>query len=589
MGCETPRVIRFAAFEVDVKAREVRKHGRRVRLQDKPFQVLQSLLEHPGEIVLRDELRDRLWPADTFVDFDNGLNNAVNKVRRLLGDSPAAPKYIETVGRRGYRFIGAVETPVQVALPSIQLSVSKSTSQSGWAPAVAVVSSLAVLPLANLSRDADQEYFSDGMTDALISQIAGIRALRVISRHSSMRYKGSRAATAKIARELGVDALIEGTVLRVGARVRVTVRLVHAATDSLLWSGEWDRALEDLLLVQSEIAHAVAQEVRAVITPAEARRFARISSIDPEAYDAFLRGRFFWNQRTRESLLRSVDYFRKAIARAPLFAEAHAAVAEAMGPLGYLGFLPPQEATPAMKAAATTALSIEPDLVEGLNALAACAAFHEWRLAEAEALFLRAIAVNPNYVLTYMWYGQLLENTGRQDANVETRAVAVRLDPLNLRAGAALGIALFLAGRTDEGIARLQSTLELDQNYFFARDHLARIDVARGRLAEAIATFESIGADGSLGHALGIAGRTDKAQMILRQLEERAHTEYVSPFRIALVHMGLGDRHAALCNLERAFEIRAVDLSEVNVDPRFAPLAGEPRFVALLQRMGLTA
>jgi len=589
MATETPRVLRFAAFEVDVKAGEVRKHGRRVRLQDKPFQVLQSLLEHPGEIVLREELRARLWPADTFVDFDNGLNNAVNKVRRLLGDSPAAPKYVETVGRRGYRFIGAVETPVQVALPSIHLPVSKSTSQSGWAPAVAVVSSLAVLPLVNLSHDAEQEYFSDGMTDALISQIARIRALRVISRHSSMRYKGSRAATARIARELGVDALIEGTVLRAGARVRVTVQLVHAATDSLLWSAEWDRALEDLLLVQSEIARAVAQEVRAVITPDEARRFARVSSIDPEAYDAFLRGRFFWSQRTRESLLRSVDYFRKAIARAPLFAEAHAAVAESMGPLGYLGFLPPHEATPAMKAAATTALSIEPDLVEGLNALAACAAFHEWRLTEAEELFLRAIAVNPNYVLTYMWYGQLLENTGRQEANVETRAVAVRLDPLNLRAGAALGIALFLAGRTDEGIARLQSTLDLDQGYFFTRDHLARIDVARGRLPEAIAAFQAIGADGSLGHALAMAGRTDEARMVLRRLEERAHTEYISPFRIALVQVGLGDRDAALCSLERAFEIRAVDLSEVNVDPRFAPLAGEPRFVALLQKMGLTA
>jgi TolB-like protein/Flp pilus assembly protein TadD len=587
MGTETPRVLRFAAFEVDVKAGEVRKHGRRVRLQDKPFQVLQSLLEHPGEIVLREELRARLWPADTFVDFDNGLNNAVNKVRRLLGDSPSAPKYVETVGRRGYRFIGAVETPVRVALPSIQLPVSSSTTRSGWAPAAAVVSSLAVLPLANLSDDAEQEYFSDGLTDALISQIAGIRALRVISRHSSMRYKGSRAATAKIARELGVDALIEGTVLRVGARVRVTVQLVDAATDSLVWSGEWDRALEDLLLVQSEIARAVAQELRAVITPDEAGRFARVSSVDPEAYDLFLRGRFFWSQRTREGLLRSVDYFRKAIARAPLFAEAHAAIAESMGPLGYLGFLPPHEATPAMKAAATTALSIDPDLVEGLNALAACAAFHEWRLAEAEALFQRAIAVNPNYVVTYMWYGQLLENTGRQEANVETRAVAVRLDPLNLRAGAALGIALFLSGRADEGIARLQSTLELDPNYFFAREHLARIDVARGRLTEAIDTFQSIGADGSLGHALGLAGRTGEARAILLKLQERAHTEYVSPFRIALVQIGLGDRDAALSSLERAFEIRAVDLSEVKVDSRFAPLAAELRFAALLQKMGL--
>jgi len=356
-------VVRFGVFEVDFKAGEVRRHGRRLRLQEKPFQVLQALLERPGDVVSRDELRAHLWPVDMFVDFDNGLNNAINKVRRTLGDSVAAPSYVETVGRRGYRFIGTIEADMLTLARSPPL---------GWVPvSPPMVSSLAVLPLANLSGHEDEEYFSDGMTDALISQIAGIRSLRVISRQSIVRYKGSRASMPKIARELGVDSLIEGTVLRVGGRVRISVQLVHGPTDRHLWSGRWDRDVSDVLIVQSEIARAVADAVAATVTADEAFRLTRVSNINPAAYDAYLKGRFFWRQRTREGLLRSVEYYRKAITIEPTFALAHAAEAESYGPLGYLAFLPPHESTPAMRAAATRALELDPELVEGLTALAA--------------------------------------------------------------------------------------------------------------------------------------------------------------------------------------------------------------------------
>jgi TolB-like protein len=526
-------------------------------------------------------LRDRLWAADTFVDFDNGLNNAVRKVRRVLSDSADHPRYVETVGRRGYRFIGPIER--------IALAAPHAPGAIGWAPTggFGSVSSLAVLPLVNLSAERDQDYFSDGMTDALVGQIARVRALRVISSQSTRRYKDSRAPISKIARELGVDAIVQGTALRSGDRVRITVQLVHGANDSYIWSGQWERSLADVLVLQSEIARTVAREVQAALTADETGRFERMGSIDPAAYDTYLRGRFFWNQRTRESLLRSIEYYERAIAIAPRFAVAHAAIAESLGPLGYLGFVSPGRSTPAMRAAATRALALDPELVEGLTALGACAAFHEWRWAEGEGHFQRAIAINPNYSTAFLWYGLLHENTGRQAENVAARRRALELDPYNLRAWAALGYALFLADRCDEAVARLQGALELDPNWFFARRDLALVDVAGGRLDQAIATFRSINEYGSLGHALARAGREAEAREALAALESRAATEYVSPYQIALVQIGLGECDAALGSLQRAFDMRAIDLSGVKVDPRFGPLAPDRRFAGLLRRMNL--
>ena len=577
-----PRLLRFGPFDVDLKAGEIRKHGRRLRIQERPFCVLQALLDRPGDVVSREELRARLWPADTFVDFDNGLNNAVRKLRGVLSDSADHPKYVETVGRRGYRFIGRIENAATE--PTWQGAVG-----AGWVPASAfpAVSSLAVLPLLNLSNDRDQEYFSEGMTDALVGQIATIRALRVVSSQSTLRYKGSHAPVSRIARELKVDAIVQGTVLRAGDRVRITVQLVHGTNDSYLWTGQWERALTDVLMLQGEIARTVAREVRAVRTPEQAGRFDEIGSIAPTAYDAYLRGRFFWRQRTREGLLRSIDYYQKAIAIDPTFATAHAAIAESWGPLGYLGFVSPDQSTPAMRAAATKALEIDPHLVEGLTALGACAAFHEWRWAEGEQHFQRAISVNPNYATASWWYGLLFENTGRQAENVAARRRALVLDPFNLRGRAALGYALFLNAQGDDAIAILQGTLELDPETFFARRDLALIDVARGRFDDAIAAFRAIGEWGSLGHALARSGRAADARVTLESLQHRARNEYVSPYQMALVQVGLGEHEAALCSLEQAFEAHAIDLSGVKVEPRFAPLVAAPRFAALLRRMNL--
>jgi TolB-like protein/DNA-binding winged helix-turn-helix (wHTH) protein len=610
--------IRFGPFELDTKAGELWKGARRVRLQDKPLRLLVTLLEHRGEIVTREELRERLWPGNVVVEFDNGLNNAVNKLRAALGDSVTEPQYIETVGRRGYRFLAPLAGDGETAAPPVAREAAtasdaappRSPTHTRWpwvAAAVAVavlvaaaatmlsqrsadvpeIRSLAVLPLENLSNDADQEYFSDGMTDALISRLAGIRSMQVISRQSVMRYKRSVAPLPTIAQELGVDAVIEGTVLRSADRVRVTVQLIHAASDRHLWSDQYERPLGDVIGLQAEIAASVAREVQATITPQETARLMASAAIDPEAYDLYLRGRYFWALRTEDGLRRSLDYFRRALEIEPRFAHAHAALAEAYGPLGYVGWMSPSEATPQMKASALRALELDPDLVEGLTALAACAAFHEWHWQEGEAYFRRALEVSGNYSTAYSWYGLLHENLGRQAENLEARRRAFELDPVWVGTGIAFGRALAMNGRTDEGIAQIKRTLELDPDHSLGLSWLGTIYATVGRYDEAIEAFKRAGDDGGLGHALAASGRRDEALAVLARLEQRARDSYVAPFSLALVHVGLGDHAAALAVLEHGFEIRDPALSGLGVEARFEPLAGDPRFIALLEQIGV--
>jgi TolB-like protein/DNA-binding winged helix-turn-helix (wHTH) protein/Tfp pilus assembly protein PilF len=611
----------FGPFELDTKAGELRRGGRRVRLQEKPLKLLQALVEQPGETLSRDELRTRLWPPPLVVDFDNGLNNAANKLRAVLGDSPSAPRYIETVGRRGYRFIGEVaahapasDVAAHAAAPdgwlpaprksttprrALQIMagaglVAAGAGLAAWLlrppPPVASdgrIESLAVLPLDNLSSDPEQEYFSDGMTEALIAQLAGVRSLRVMSRQSSMRFKNSASPMPAIAKELGVEGIIEGTVLRTGDRVRISVQLVHGPSDTHVWAEQYERPLDDVLALQAEIAQAVAAEVRAALTPQDEERLARPADIDAEAYDLYLRGRHLWSLRTEDGLRRSLEYFERVIALAPQFAPAHAAVAEAYGPLGYLGFMSPDEATPRMKAAALRALELDPNLVEGWTALGACAAFHEWRWEEGERHFERAVSLGPNYSTAFGWYGLLFENTGRQAENLAARRRAFELDPLWVGTGAAYGQALFFAGQADEGIAQLERTLELDPDHAVALSYLGLVYAGSARWDDAIAAFARAGNDGGLGHAYAMAGRRAEALEVRARLERRSAERYVSPFQLALVRLGLGDVAEALDALDAGFAIRDPGMSGLKVDPRFAPLAGEPRFRSLLERMGL--
>jgi TolB-like protein/DNA-binding winged helix-turn-helix (wHTH) protein/Tfp pilus assembly protein PilF len=607
---QLPAALRFGRFEVDRRAGELRKDGRRVKLQEKPFRMLEALLERPGEVVTRDQLRQRLWPADTFVDFDNSLNTVVNKVRAALGDAAESPRFVETLGRRGYRFIAPLEAlpaslppaPVPVAevrrrrpralaaviglvlVASVSLLVLRSWPRRGSSPPI---TSLAVLPLVNLSNDPEQEYFADGMTDALITDLASIRALRVISRQSVMAYKGSRKPLPQIARELGVDGVVEGSVARSAGRVRVTAQLVHAPTDRHLWARQYERDAQDLLALQSELSASIAREIRTVVTPEELARLGRPRATSVAAYDDYLRGRYFWNKRSEPDLQKGLAYFQHAVAEDPGFALAWAGIAESYGPLAYGGYMATAETAPRMRAAATRALELDDTLAEAHTALAACMAFQEWNWAAAESEFHRAIDVNPNYATAHAWYGLYLSGLSRFEEDVAQRTRALQLDPVSPVWNAGLGDALGRAGRLPEAARQLQKTLELDPDLSQAHVYLGEVYLREGRNDEAIVEFQKAKATGSLGYAYAVSGRAGEARRVLGELERLAAQRYVSPLEFAVVHAGLGQRDQAFSWLEKAFADRVPRLSGLRVDPRLASLHADPRFAGLLRRMNL--
>src|ERR1700730_8979486 len=338
--------IRFGVFEADFRAGELRKRGVKVKLQEQPLQILQMLVEHPGEVVTRDELQHKIWPADTFVDFEQGLYNGVRRLRDALKDSADKPRFIETLSRRGYRFIGAIDaSPRQIQ-------------------------SLAVLPLENLSRDPEQEYCAEVLPEALITTLAKIGELRVVSRTSAMQYKGARKPLPEIARELGVDAIVEGTVLRAGDRVRITAQLIDAPKEMHLWAESYERDLRDVLALQSEVAQAIARQVQVKLTPQDLAHFAQPHPVDPEAYEAYLKGRYHWNRRNAEGLGKAMQYFQQAIACDQTYAAAYSGLADCLSNLSWLCVFSPENGCAKAKELAAQALEMNPSLAESHASLA---------------------------------------------------------------------------------------------------------------------------------------------------------------------------------------------------------------------------
>src|SRR5215831_12890322 len=445
----SPRV-RFAAFEVDLQTGELFKHGRKIKLQTQSFLILASLLERPGEVLTREELCQKLWPSGVFVDFEVGLNAAINRLRNVLDDSPEKPRFIETLPRRGYRFIAPVEPSVQERLPQIR--------------------SLAVLPLENLTGDLAQEYFVDGMTDALITRLAQIAALRVISRTSAMHYKGTRKKLPEIARELNVDAVVEGSVVRSGSSVRITAQLVYAPSDRHLWANQYERNLTDILLLQAEVASAIANEVQVRLTPQERGRLASARLVNPEAYQAYLRGRLHWNKRTEEGMKKGLELFQQALDKDPSYALSHASVAECYNMMGFWGVAAPHEVSPKAKAAASKALDIDESLAEGHAARGWVQFAYAWDWAGAEKELQRAIELNPGYATAHQWYTHLLAYQGRyEDAFTEVQRT-LQLDPLSLVMNSNSAFIYLWARQYDQAIERANRTLECDP--YFAPPYL---------------------------------------------------------------------------------------------------------------------
>jgi TolB-like protein/Tfp pilus assembly protein PilF len=562
-------IIRFGPFEVDFRAGELRKNGSKVKLQEQPLQVLEILLRRPGEIVTREELQQKIWPADTFVDFDHGVYNAIKRLRKAVGDSSGTSRYVETVARRGYRFIGKIE---------------------GEAPRVP---SLAVLPLENLSRDPEQDYFAEGLTEALITTLAKIGNLRVVSRTSAMRYKGVHKAVREIARELGVNSIVEGTVLRSGRRVRITAQLIDAPQETHVWAESYERDMRDVLALQSEMAQAIARQIQIKLTPQEQAHFANVHSVNPEAYEAYLRGRYHWNRRSGEGLGKAVHYFQQAIVKDPTYAAAYSGLADCFCVLGIWGFVPPDEGCGKAKQLALQTLEMDRGVADAHASLAWTNMLYDYDFVAAEREFERSIELNPRYATAHQWFGFYLALMGRCEEGLTELKRAIHLDPLSIIINATLGIVYWCARRYDQQIEQFEKTLELDPHFALAHAGLGYAYMYKSINEPAIAELRK-GVQLSqhapiflawLGEAYAAGGDSDDAQKILEQLEQISKKRYVSPYHMARICAALGKKDEALRWLETGYRERAAWMVALRIEPRFDGLRSDPRFQDLVRRM----
>ncbi len=635
-------VVRFGTYEVSLQSGEVRKAGLRIRVQQQPMKLLEILLEHPGEVVTREELRRRVWPNEGFGDFDQALNIAVGKLRSALGDSAENPRFIETLPKRGYRFIADVSVVNADAHPrrpeseagdlpatgpghqpqgaglavapkprpwltgrvivAVALVIIVSLSiLSVWlfrsrGPAPAGIRSLAVLPLENLSGDASQNYFADGMTDELITDLAQISALRVISRTSVMVYKGARKPLPQIARELNVDAIVEGTVLRSGDQVRITAQLIEASTDKHLWSHSYEGELRDTLALQSRVASAIADQIRINLTPREQAALKNIKVVNPEAYESYLKGRYFWNKRTADGLKAALAYFKQAIEEDPNYAKAYSGLADTYALLGdwQYAVMTPKEAFPKAKAAAVQALELDSTLGEAHNSLAFVLDGFDWDLDAGGKEFQRAIELNPGYATAHHWYAWHLSLLGRYNEAIVEMRKAESLDPLSLIINADLAELLGLAHAYDESIRQSRKTIEMDPNFALAHNQLAQAYLQKHMYEEAVAELQKavkLSGDSptciaNLARAYVASGKRIEALKLLDDLKQRSNPGYSNASEIAMIYASLGDADQAMNWLEKGFEERFNP--GVLLRPGFDPLRSDPRFQSLLRRIGLT-
>jgi TolB-like protein/DNA-binding winged helix-turn-helix (wHTH) protein/Flp pilus assembly protein TadD len=629
-----PRRLRFGVFEADARLGELTKHGKRLPLQEQPFQLLAMLLERPGELVTREELRAKIWPQ-TIVDFDHGLNKAISKIRDALGDSAENPRFIETVARRGYRFLADVavvqDVPPHTAAgdPAVRADAASLArpevgTSSGQPPRALVwrlvgfglalvlaaavswtlytsrssvpkIRSLAVLPLKNLSGDVSQDYFTDGMTEELITQLGQISALRVISSTSVMLYKGVDKPVAEIARELNVQAVVEGSVLRSGDRVRITAQLIRVPADEQMWAQSYEGELRDTLALQSEVAQAVAEQIRATLSRRQQAVLRNPKTVSPAAYEDYLKGRYFWNKRTGDGLKKAIDYFNQAIETDPSYAEAYSGLADAYALSGdwEYGVVAPQDAFRQARAAATKALALDDSLGEAHTSLAFAFDLYAWDWAAAESEYKRAIELNPGYATAHHWYAWHLLVTGRNSEGIFELRRAESLDPLSLIISSDLADALCIAHLYDESVKQSEKTLGMDPNFAVAHYELGQALEQKHMHAEAITEFQraielsghSGAFDSNLAYTYAVSGRKGEAENIVKDLEAQPDKNPSADANIALVYVGLGDHDQAMVWLNKAYEARFNP--SILLRPGFDPLRADARFVDLRRRLGL--
>jgi TolB-like protein/DNA-binding winged helix-turn-helix (wHTH) protein/Tfp pilus assembly protein PilF len=635
----------FGPFYLDPAERTLLRAGRPIPLRPKLFDILMLLVENHGHIVDKEQLMSSVW-TEQFVEEGN-INKNISMLRQALGENDRGYKLIETVPKRGYRFVAEVrevnrDRDADLAIDSVTTSPVVTAEQdhssdsqvltAWWSPfgrtkfkrnlialllvtvvlfagllylgfsrnrrplARPPVASIVVLPFQNLSGDSAQEYFVDGMTDALIGDLAKIGALRVISRTSAMHYKGTNKSLPEIAKELNVDAVVEGTVQRSGDRVHVRAQLIHAASDSHLWAADYDRDLRDLLDLQSEVARAIAGEVRIRLTPTEQRLLAPKRTISREAVDNYLQGRYFYNRRTEQDMRKAISFFERAINADPNYAQAYAGLADSYNQLGtaMIGVMSPLEARRTAETAAKKAVEIDNQVAEA-HATLGFVNYFNWNWATAEDEFKRSIELNPNYASAHSQYAYYLVARGRFDESLAEINRAQELDPLSLSISSSRGFILEQARRYEEAIEQLRRVIAIDPNHYQAHYSLALTYVANNQFDEAINAAERAvevserapAALGVLGLAYGVAGRKREANQILSELLKLQTQRYVTPMAISFVYIGLGNKDQAFAWLEKGYQERANHIAFFKVNPTVDPLRSDPRFADFLRRVGL--
>jgi TolB-like protein/DNA-binding winged helix-turn-helix (wHTH) protein/Flp pilus assembly protein TadD len=612
---EQKHLLEFGDFQVDRDQRVLLRDGDLIPLAPKVFDTLLALVESGGRVMEKDELLKKIWPT-TFVE-ESSLARSVSTLRKVLGQDPDGQEYIQTIPKRGYRFIPEIR-PVPEQL-SEEVTAPPIRPKSGWSIAARAgalllalilagsaivllrtrgaaigqlqIRSIAVLPLQNLSRFTGQDYFSDGITDALITSLAQIRALKVISRTSVMRYKGTSKPLPDIARELGVDAILEGSVQRDGNRVRISAQLVRGSTDAHLWAKNYDRDISDVLRLEGEVATAIAQEIEVQVTPEAARHFRSFPKIPTAAQEEYLLAQYEQGKRDETHLQQAIHHFERAIEIEPNFAAAYAGLAHAWLQRGVWGAVAFREPEVPARTAAFKAIELDPDLAEAHAVLAQLLMIYDWAWVTAEQEFHRAIELDPNGVYAHAYYAILLEGLGRFPEAISEVQRALTLDPLSATVESEYGRVLFRARRYEEAIRHLQRSIELDPQTYGSYWRLADVYEQIGRTQEALALIRQElqmrdaepMQSAELASIYALIGRRGDAVNILSHV---AGSDYYrgGAQTIALAYFALGDRDRGFQWLTRAFDQREMVLF-IGIDPRYDNVRKDPRFEALVRRL----
>jgi len=624
------RVVRFGVFEVDLQEGQLRKAGVHLKVQAQPFQVLAMLLERPGETVSREDLRQHLWPADTFVDFDHSLNSSVKKLREALGDESASPRYIETLHRHGYRFIAPVETtspsdirpgrlpePSQSSRPGViaaaklhwlratlgLLAVLAVLVASGFVARryvrthIATIKSIAVMPFANASKDPEMDYLGEELSQEITNSLSRLPDLQVIAGSTVARYRSRQDDPQALGRDLHVDAVLTGRVAEHGNELTVEAELVNVATGTQLWGERYRRGANDAPLLQATITNEVASQLRTGLSRTQRESLVKLGTHDPEVYQLYLKGRYRLEKGTRADTNAGIEYFRQAIQRDSNYAAAYAGLARA-----YINsedlWMSPREAMPKAREAARKALELDESLSDAHAVMAFWSMWsYDYDGSSAESEFKRALELDSRNGSAHYNYGLLLILRGRIEEGIEEGRRAVELDPFSLALNTDLGALLYYARRYDQAVKQLRKAVDMEPNYWFSRTLLGLAYEQQGDLSAALDELQKASKLGlesetpyplaELGHAYAQSGRQGEAEQVLRELAKRGAQGYVCPYYLATVYVGLGKKEQALAFLWKAYAYRSGSVAFLKADPELDPLRSDPRFVELVREVGL--